>query len=115
MVVDDDPNFLMLCEMQVKYFNLPVEVVSYSNPEFALDEIEKVSPDMLFLDINMPQTDGWAFLESIENRQLNTSIYIVTSSIDIYDQKRAMGHDIVNGFISKPLDREKLKKVLSFN
>ena len=72
-------------------------------------------PDIILLDINMPQMDGWQFLDSLIAHRPdfyhNTTIYVVTSSIAHSDKDKAKSYKEVSGFLSKPLSVEKLKEI----
>ncbi|MBZ9731370.1 response regulator [Salegentibacter sp. JZCK2] len=65
---------------------------------------------IIFLDINMPEINGWEFMEILEKdfSHLNIIIHLLTSSIDQNDQKKAQGYKSVDSYILKPLNRFKL-------
>jgi len=67
-------------------------------------------PDIIFLDLHMPDFNGWDFLEQFNNLQLSfkktVSIYIVSSSIDPEDRARAKKYPFVHDFITKPVKRD---------
>ncbi len=69
-------------------------------------------PDVIFLDINMPDMDGWGFLKlySIDIHDNNNKplIYILSSSVDPNDKSLASISGLVSGFISRPFDMDKL-------
>ena len=77
---------------------------------------EVMLPEMILLDINMPQMDGWQFLEGLlairPNFNNETIIYVVTSSIAHSDREKANSIEEVSGFLSKPLSVEHLKKLI---
>lgn len=72
-------------------------------------------PDMIFLDIRMPDQDGFDFLEKF--RQLDShiksqcKIVMLTSSIDADDYRNAMENPYVFGFINKPLTSNALQQL----
>jgi len=72
-------------------------------------------PDMIFLDIRMPDQDGFDFLEKF--RQLDSDIksqcriVMLTSSIDADDYRNAMENPYVIGFINKPLTSNALQQL----
>nr|WP_321222116.1 response regulator [uncultured Psychroserpens sp.] len=71
-------------------------------------------PDIILLDINMPIMDGWQFLDEfvkIESHKLIT-IYIVSSSIDPQDIKRAKKYQNISNYIVKPITIKKLKTIM---
>lgn len=113
MVVDDDPAFLQLCEMLAGYSGESIEMVSFNNPVQALNELSTIQPDVLLLDIFMPQLDGWDFLQYIKGVDYINAVYIVTSSVDPQDRQRALKNPMVIDFIPKPLNKGKLRQIFS--
>lgn len=110
-IIDDDPIFVLLFKkiiLKSERFN---KVQNFPDGQFAIEELLKmnsegvVMPDIIFLDLNMPNIDGWQFLDAIEaytfKEKLN--IYIVSSSIDNYEIEKAKQYKCVKNFISKPI------------
>lgn len=89
----------------------------------ALEEIRQhitqqgVIPDIIFLDIRMPEMDGFQFLDELKNlpkdplKYLN--VFMLTSSLDQKDIVRSREYPMVKGFLSKPLDMLTVKDILS--
>ena len=117
-LVDDDELFNFLTAHTLKSNGFCSETRSFTSAQKALEElgasVEKgVFPDFIFLDINMPVLDGWGFLEAYrqfpEELKKNCSLYILSSSIDENDAKRAKKSEEVRDFISKPLTKMSLE------
>src|ERR1700759_2442515 len=72
-------------------------------------------PDVIFLDLTMPDFSGWDFLDRFE--QLKTSLnkpvelYVMTSSVRESDKERSTKYQCVNSFISKPLSKDVLNTI----
>src|SRR6476620_11041262 len=91
----------------------------------ALDYLRKMPkdskdyPDFIFLDINMPEKDGWEFLSEFAALQdppcPPCRIFILSSSIDLYDIKKARIMSFVSDYIVKPLDIEKVNQLNARN
>ncbi len=114
LLVDDDPIFLTLAELAIKKENQEVEIFKATNGEEALAFLQEQAVDIIFLDLNMPVMNGWEFLEAlsdVENK--GGQIYVLTSSIDPTDQKKAHENPFVTSMLEKPLDREKIAATLS--
>jgi CheY-like chemotaxis protein len=72
-------------------------------------------PDVIFLDLTMPDFSGWDFLDRFEKLKdsLNKSVelYVMTSSVRESDKERSSKYGCVNSFISKPLSRQVLNNI----
>lgn len=77
------------------------------------ERLHKTEPVVLFLDLNMPIMNGWEFLEKLSKAQneitLQYKIFILSSTINPDDKKKAKSHALVSGFLSKPLTKEHLE------
>lgn len=74
-------------------------------------------PDVILVDINMPEMSGFSFLEKLTQLEKygaikNTQIYLISSSISQSDINKAEEQPICKGFISKPLTPLKIKSIL---
>ncbi len=117
-IIDDDQIYQLIIK---KVIERTGEFDSYCFYNDGIEAIEKLKssecslPEIILLDINMPQMDGWQFLDSLiahrPNFHLETIIYIVTSSIAHSDRDKAKSYKEVSGFLSKPLSVEKLKEI----
>ncbi len=72
-------------------------------------------PSIIFLDIQMPEMDGFDFLDQFSSMSdaitTNCAIVMLTSSVDPRDFKKVTQQKYVAHYISKPLDKEKLESV----
>ncbi len=83
------------------------EVNSFINGEEALDNIEKKRYDMLLLDINVPEIDGFEIVEYLRNIKNTTPAIFITSLTNIKYLQKAF--DIgANDYLKKPFDLEEL-------
>jgi len=75
---------------------------------------EKV-PNLIFLDIRMPEMDGFGFLDEFNKLPTiilqKTRIIMLSSSIDSEDQKKANENPYVIRFINKPLKTTDLESI----
>jgi len=69
-------------------------------------------PDTVFLDLRMPDYDGWKVLEELQalypalSKKLK--VYIITASINPEDKMKAEEYPFVQHFISKPFTKDTL-------
>lgn len=113
MLVDDVPiaNFIMKKMLQkvVPYY----EVFDFNLPDKAINSIEELGPDLIFLDLNMPIIDGWNFLNMMNEHRFNNKVYILTSSTSELDVQKSKDYKNVIGFLIKPLTINNLPDILN--
>src|SRR5688500_15797348 len=106
-IIVDDENYC--CETLVVLLNTycpDVEVIDIChNGAVALESIVQHQPDLLFLDIEMPQMNGFQLLEKLP--KVNFEL-IFTTSYDQYAIK-AIRFSALD-YLLKPVDREELQK-----
>lgn len=78
-----------------------------ANAEEALDQIEQLAPDLLFLDIQMPGKNGFELLASIEG---NVPDVIFTTAYDEYALK-AFEYNALD-YLLKPIDTNRLAEAI---
>ncbi|WP_026836547.1 response regulator [Gillisia sp. JM1] len=117
-VIDDDKIYQLIIKKVIERTTEFDLIYFYNDAIEAFKEFknsDKKLPEIILLDINMPQMDGWQFLDSLipyrPNLFKETIIYIVTSSIAYSDRDKAESYKEVSGFLSKPLNVEKLKEI----
>jgi len=75
------------------------------------------TPELIFLDINMPVMNGWEFLNEFKNIRANIDnkllLYVVSSSIDPMDYQKAKEIEIVDGYLSKPVSMETFNQIFN--
>lgn len=122
MLIDDDKHDNFFHERVIRKAGIAEQIVPLTKPEKALEYLEKspsgegLTPELIFLDINMPRIDGWAFIDSykdLQNSSLkHTKVVILTTSIDPEEQFRAETDPHIAGFQTKPLTAEMLEEII---
>ena len=114
--IDDDPLNNYINSRTLNYNFPKVSSRVFEDAGLAIEKITKPDerlPTVIFLDINMPQINGWEFLDQLSEVSIPSHIYILSSSIDPSDHKKAMSYKMVKGFYSKPLEKEMIDAVIS--
>ncbi|MBN1283934.1 MAG: response regulator [Anaerolineae bacterium] len=107
LVVDDDPLLCSLLESSLKRAGFDCQI-TYSG-QTALDYIEKALPDLIVLDIMMPDMNGFEVARRIRanTQTANVPIIMLTARIDA--ASRRAGIDIgVDDYMTKPLSPKQL-------
>ena len=118
-MVDDNDIDLFVQKRFIEINRFAKRVITYNSPVIAvgaLMEAENNSiPELIFLDLNMPEMDGFDFLESFkrfpQTVKDKTKVVVVTSSSSQADKERALSFDAVIHFMSKPLSDKDLDKI----
>ena len=71
--------------------------------------------DFILLDINMPEMNGWEFVNEFAKLKISTQVIMLTSSIDQRDEEKARSFPEVKGYFTKPLDNSKIEEILGVN
>ncbi|MDE3743937.1 response regulator transcription factor [Maribacter polysaccharolyticus] len=122
-IVDDDPitvfGIRKMLDTSVTFNSISTHV----NGQLAIDSIKKIidaaekTPEVIFLDINMPIMDGWQFLAEFVELPIKETIIIniVTSSIDPVDYEnwefyKKKTHHLIR-FNNKPITKERIVEI----
>lgn len=112
VLVDDDPVTNKLHHMIITKHHKDRTVVPFENPLAALEYLKTRQPDVVLLDINMPDMDGWKFLDLLQQMKIAVDVVIISSTIDSADTLRAESYPAVKDFLMKPLTYDKIKHLI---
>lgn len=107
-LVDDQKISNYINKRIIESCNFNGEIICYENPEKALNDLENLQPDFVLLDINMPEIDGWKFLElmSLKSTCVAIKVIMVTSSTSPLDKLKSEEYPQVVDYLIKPLSRD---------
>lgn len=126
IIIDDDPMTLFLCSVLIRKTLADAQIATFEKPEEALYYLranypteETTEKTVMLLDINMPILSGWDFIQEM----LTISpplihqfcIYIQSSSVDSRDIEKAKSDPHIIDYISKPMKKDFLSKVIMIN
>ena len=118
ILIDDNDIDLFVQKRFVEINQFAARVITYNSPIRAvsslMDEASAI-PQLIFLDLNMPEMDGFEFLESFnsfpQSVKDKSKVIVVTSSSSQADKERAMAYESVIHFMSKPLSDKDLNLI----
>ena len=116
-IIDDDAIFVFVLKKLLEKNGNFGKMIDFKNGNDAIDILfskQSELPCVILLDLNMPIIDGWQFLDQLEDSELKNelNVYIMSSSIDRTDIEKSKTYSIVKDFISKPVNADKLNKIL---
>lgn len=118
-LIDDDIISNFITEKALSNEQFAEEIVPFLSAEEALEsllqDMPDQSPDVIFLDLNMPGMNGWGFLNALspykDELKDKCRIYILTSSLDTADTARSTEYELVHGLLHKPIDHQDIRTV----
>lgn len=110
-VVDDSPSFRSLFERSTDA--LGIEVLAFDSAEESWSYLEHNQPDILFLNIMMPDKDGLTFLRELRELPLHQDTTVVMISSKDYAQDRSIATELgAIEFITKPMPMQTISDVV---
>ncbi|GGD74535.1 DNA-binding response regulator [Emticicia aquatilis] len=108
VIIDDEPLAQELIEKFVKRIPSLALIRVFDNAIEALEEIDELSPDIIFLDINMPEMSGFEFIRTFNKVRPNV---IMTTA---YPQFAIEGyeHDVVD-YLLKPIPFDRFVRAIN--
>ncbi len=123
ILIDDDPIINTVHKKIIQRADQEAAILSFVSSKNALEYLN-CSPDstehqIIFLDINMPELNGFEFLDAMLEKQVYNrhalDIYIVTSSLNVKDSMKASEYSILKGYLGKPMSVDTIKEILLSN
>jgi len=121
-IIDDDRIFQLTATKFMEASGRVSKVLQFPDGEPAIEFIQghldrpHELPDLLLLDINMPLSDGWMFLDDfrrlINKANIRIPIVMVSSSIDPVDLERVRQYPEIAEYVVKPVSSEKWMRIL---
>jgi DNA-binding response OmpR family regulator len=104
MIVDDEKRLVSLVESYL--IQEGYRVVSANNGKEALPIASREKPDLIILDIMMPEMDGYEFMRA-HHAEMDTPIILLTARVD--DEERVIGLELgADDYITKPFSPREL-------
>ena len=122
ILIDDNEIDLLLHEKLIVFQQISRTVLSFVNGNKALEflssniTLPKIPPTVILLDIQMPEMDGFEFLQAFDSYpskiKSQCHIIMVSSSLDYGDITRTNANPMVIKLLRKPLLLKELKETV---
>jgi excisionase family DNA binding protein len=107
LIVDDDPRLREFVRVNLEMEGYTVREAG--SAEEGLAALEEEPPDLILLDVMMPQVDGWEMLRRVQERHGVGSIPVVMFSGKVEEEEmRSAAARGAQGFIGKPFNPQQL-------
>jgi CheY-like chemotaxis protein len=109
LLIDDNEGLIALFKRYLQH--QPFRVFSAGSFRDAMAQLDEVQPDVVILDIMMPERDGWEILQALHIKTMShRPRLIVCSIINDPDLSAALGAD---AFLHKPVDQASLLQTIT--
>ena len=124
MLIDDNEIDNLINQKMIEAASIAENIYTHTGAKSAIEFLrnmeklevaDKVLPDVIFLDIDMPLMDGFQFLDEFEKltnvAKKKCKIVMLTSSINPQDFNRSKKYDNVRLYLNKPLSHDSIVKL----
>ncbi len=112
LIADDEPKIRRGLHAQIDRLGLPCEVCAEAEDgEIALEAAERLRPDILLVDINMPFVNGLDFIEALRRTRADARVILITGYEEFEYARRALELD-VQAYLLKPINVEELRRAV---
>ena len=108
MVVDDEPDTIDLIKLILE--SEGIDVVGANSGSECLESIEKENPDVILLDIMMPDMNGWETFHKIKEKRTDLPVAMLTVKSQEFDKMLGLHVLKADDYITKPFNRRELIK-----
>ncbi len=100
ILVEDNREFRRCLKKIIGTHYPLIQVIEVENEEEVLKEVDRVPPDLIFMDIHLPGKNGLQLTQEIKSRHPN-SVVIVLTGYDLPEYQESAYRSGANYFISK--------------
>lgn len=101
LVIDDEPGIIEIVEANLEGDGF--EVISASNGKEGLEKIKSEQPELVVLDVMMPEMDGWEVLRSLEKDDSTAGLPVIMLTAKAADEDYIFGlEEGAVEYITKP-------------
>jgi excisionase family DNA binding protein len=103
LIVDDDPQIREYVRVNLEFEGYSVREAGSADEGLAA--LEEHSPDLILLDVMMPQVDGWEMLRRVQERHGAIPVIMFSGQVEESGETASRG---AQGFLGKPFNPQQL-------
>lgn len=104
LVADDDERIVQM--LKVRLEGAGYQVVGVSDGKEAMEMSRREKPDLIVLDILMPNMDGYSFVRNMKSDEALSKIPVIIFSA-LGNMKSMLEMEGIKDFLTKPLEEDK--------
>ncbi|MBU2560329.1 response regulator [archaeon] len=110
--VDDDPDIIYVLEHILSRYGC--EVIGVTDPKQCLEIVKREMPDLIFLDVMMPDVSGWELCKQIKKDPETSGIFVsmLTVRREAEDVKMSLEEAKANRHLKKPINLTEINNVI---
>ncbi|MFW6348710.1 MAG: response regulator, partial [Cyclonatronaceae bacterium] len=113
LIADDNPANMLLARTLVKKFLPNASIMEAENGKQALDAYETHQPELILLDVQMPELSGYEVIKSIRNSYQDTETMVIALTAGtVKGEKERCLKAGMNDYLSKPISLKQMAGVL---
>ncbi|MGM0508558.1 MAG: PAS domain S-box protein [Fusobacteriota bacterium] len=111
LLVEDIPSNIEVIEGYLENYNF--EIFTAENGEIGVTKAKELNPDIILMDIQMPEMNGYEALEKIRADETLNSIKIIALTASVMANEKDKINQKFDMYLKKPVSRGKLLETLS--
>ena len=111
MIVEDETDLIDILQIWIEEIGFKTQ--TSENGFDALNKINRQKPDLVLLDISLPQLNGFEVLKKLRSNPetAHIPVIILTANCDLETKKNALALK-ADGFMTKPVEASDLSKMI---
>jgi len=110
MVVDDNPDIIISIKSGMEILEGDYEIIGVESGEKCLELLEENTPDLILLDIMMPEMSGWETFDKLKENASWGKIPVVFLTARTDKVAKNAGGFLGDDYIEKPFEIAELKR-----